>query len=121
MNRDGNTTENYQFVEPGLYNTKQIIDIIRLSTPWVELSVNYKLGTLTLVLKKERKKMKLQPELADLLGLSSSLLGMGTYVVKIDLQSLKSYIFIAIKFPPAKIFTTVDLVPYHFKRFTYTR
>ena len=36
-----------------------------------------------------KKKMKLPPELADLLGLSSGLLGMGTYVGKIDLQSLK--------------------------------
>ena len=27
MNRDGNTVENSQFIEPGLYNIKQIVDI----------------------------------------------------------------------------------------------
>ena len=54
MNRDGNTTENYHFIEPGLYNIKQIIDIISLSTPWVELSVNEKTDTIALW-PKERK------------------------------------------------------------------
>ena len=35
MNRDGNTVENFQFIEPGLYNIKQIVDIIHSETPYM--------------------------------------------------------------------------------------
>ena len=92
MNRDGETTETFQFIEPGLYNIKQIIDIIRESTSWVELSVNEKSGTITLLQKKERKKERKKitssAGIANLLGLPSGLLSMGTYEGRIDLQSL---------------------------------
>ena len=54
------------------------------------MSVNDKSVNITFLLKKERNTIKLPPELANLLGLPSGLLDMGTYVGRIDLQYLKS-------------------------------
>ena len=52
MIRDRPPTESYQFIEPGLYNIKQVTDIIALSnTPWLEMNINEN-GEFTLVLKK---------------------------------------------------------------------
>ena len=57
MNKGGDPTEGYQFIDPGLYNIKQIIDSIVLNTSWVEWNINETSGSITLVLKKERKKI----------------------------------------------------------------
>ena len=47
-------TESYRFIEPGLYNIKQRIDIIALdNTPWLEMSIDEQNGKFTLVLKKK--------------------------------------------------------------------
>ena len=41
MSEGGNLIDNFEFIEPGLYNIKQIIDIIVLNnTPWIELNIN---------------------------------------------------------------------------------
>ena len=52
MNRNGDTTETFQFIPPGLYNIKQITDLIHSDTPWVEFTFDEKTGTITLFNKK---------------------------------------------------------------------
>ena len=54
-NEDNDRIDSYQFIEPALYNIKQIIDIIVLNnTHWLELSINEKSSEFTLLRKKER-------------------------------------------------------------------
>ena len=75
MNRDGNTTENSQFIKPGLYNIKQITDIIHSDRPWVEFIFDEKSGTITLLNKKVvRNHIHFPSELANLLGLPNGFL-----------------------------------------------
>ena len=78
---------------------------------WLEMNINIKNGKFTLVLKKERNKIKSSSDLADLLGLPKDLLTIGTYHGNCDFQTFKIYvyfiyicIFIAIKFRLAQHF-----------------
>ena len=94
MIRDRPPTETYQFIEPGLYNIKQLTNIIALNnTSWLEMNINEKSGEFTLVLKKERNKIKFSSDLVDLLGLPKDLLTLGTctYHGNFDLHSFNPF------------------------------
>ena len=44
----GDPIDNVQFIEPGLYNVKQIIGIIVNNIPWLEFNINEKSGEFSL-------------------------------------------------------------------------
>ena len=44
----GDPIDNFQFIEPGLYNIKQIINIFVKNTPWLEFNINEKSGEFSL-------------------------------------------------------------------------
>ena len=101
MNREGNTVENSQFIEPGLYNIKQIIDIIHAETPQIEF---LRFSTRKLELKlKFRQSWPICWDFPPVFLNGSATKGESIY------NLLKLYIFIAIKFPPAKICLMVNL------------
>ena len=103
--------DNFQFIEPGLYNIRQIIDIITLNNAaWLEMSIDEKSGDFSLHIKHKKYKFKFSSELANLLGLPSDLLSLGMHNGHFDLQPLKKKIFIAIKSRLANIFAMVNLV-----------
>ena len=80
MSKGGDIIDNFQFIEPVLCSIKQINDIVVLNNiPWTGLNINEKSVEFTLVIEKERNKIKFPPEIAKLLGLRNGLLSMGKY------------------------------------------
>ena len=82
--------DNFHFIEPGLYNIRQIIDIIALNNaPWLEMSIDEKSGEFSLHIKHKKYKLQFSSELAKLLGLPSDLLSLGMHNGHFDLQPFK--------------------------------
>ena len=78
IDEGGDPIDNFQFIEPGLYNIKQIIDIIVNNAPWLEFNINENSGKFSLEIKNRRYKITFSSELANLPGFPNDLLGLGT-------------------------------------------
>ena len=82
--------DNFQFIEPGHYNIRQITDIIALNNgPWLKMSIGEQSGEFSLHIKHKKYKLKFSSELPNLLELPSDLLSLGIHNGHFDLQPFK--------------------------------
>ena len=121
MKRNGNMEETSQFIPPGLYNIKQITDLIPSDTPWVEFTFDEKTDTITLFNKKVRNKIKFPPELANLLGLPTGFLDQISYKGRINLQPFKIIYIHCDQISTSENSYNAWYAMYRVKRFTDTR